>query len=358
MAHDISKNNPRINSAARKVPTLARPVVTPERQLAKIERSQKINHNLADQTARRQAESESRRRYHAAWQEYYQKYYQHYYLKQLEEQKRQAETEAAEKLSPKQQAIDELRHQLLAKLSENTAKVKKSKHFKPILAGLVAVLLLVFVQYNQLFSAAIHGLVAPGDGDSVIIVADNSSRPTHQSPTLMIPKLSITTPVIFDVESQTEASSQAALEQGVIWFPVSGASAKPGQNGNTVILGHSSSDIFNAGQYKFIFVQLNRLALGDLFYIDYQDTRYSYEVTDRKIIAPTDLQDLNLGVSAPFASLITCDPPGTTLNRLVVIGRQVSPQPSADDKTQATPDQPSRPDIPGNPPTLFERLFN
>lgn len=358
MAHNIEEENNKLNPTARKVPTLSRPVVKPSRELTKIERDKQISHNLADKTARKQAEAESRRRYHAAWQEYYQKYYEHYYLKQLDEQKRQnAANSSKEKLSPKQQAIDELRKELLEKVSENAEKVKKSRHFKPILAGLIAILIFVFVQYNQLFAATFHSLISPGDESSVIIVADNTNQSVSASPTLLIPKLSIKVPIIFDLPSQSEASSQEALEGGVINFPVDGASAKPGQNGNTVILGHSSSDIFNSGQYKFIFVQLNRLALGDLFYIDYENVRYSYEISDKKIIAPTDLAQLNMGESAPYATLITCDPPGTTLNRLLVIGRQISPDPSSTDKTQDSTNSQNK-DIPGNPPTLFEKLFN
>lgn len=357
MAHNIKEENNK-PSPARKVPSLSRPVVKPSRELTKIERDKQISHNLADQTARKQAETEARRRYHAAWQEYYQKYYEHYYLKQLDEQKRQNATNSSkEKLSPKQQAIDELRKELLEKVSENAEKVKKSKHFKPVIAGLIAVLLIVFVQYNQLFAATFHSLISPGDESSVIIVADNNKQSVSSNPTLLIPKLSIKSPIIFDIPSQSEASSQEALEEGVIHFPVNNANAKPGQNGNTVILGHSSSDIFNSGQYKFIFVQLNRLALGDLFYIDYDNVRYSYEITDKKVIAPTDLDQLNMGKSAPYATLITCDPPGTTINRLIVVGRQISPDPSSADKSQKS-DNNQNNDIPGNPPTLLEKLFN
>ena len=357
MAHNIEEKSKKPTSA-RKVPSLSRPVVKPSRELTKIERSKQISHNLADKTARKQAEAESRRRYHAAWQEYYQKYYEHYYLKQLEEQKRQNVADSKEKLSPKQQAIDELRKELLQKVSENAEKVKKSKHFRPILAGIIAVILFVFIQYNQLFAATFHGLISPGDeSGGVIVVADNADQSVNKSPTVLIPKLSIKAPIIFDIPSQSEASSQEALEQGVINYPVAGANAKPGENGNTAILGHSSSDVFNNGQYKFIFVQLNRLALGDLFYIDYDGIRYSYEITDKKVIAPTDLDQLNMGQSEPYATLITCDPPGTTLNRLIVIGRQISPDPSKANKAKESADSQSK-DIPGNPPTLIERLFN
>ena len=354
--NNIEGNNSKSNSA-RKVPSLSRPVVKPSRELTKIERDKKISHNLADKTARKQAETEARRRYHAAWQEYYQKYYEHYYLKQLDEQKREHAKSPKEKLSPKQQAIDELRKELLEKISENAKKVKKSKHFKPIIAGLISVVVFIFIQYNQLFSAFFHGLISPGDESSTIIIADNNNQPASENPTLFIPKLSVKTPIIFNLENQTEAASQKALEGGVINFPVDGASAKPGQNGNTVILGHSSSDLFNSGNYKFIFVQLNRLDLGDLFYIDYKNVRYSYEISDKEIIAPTDLSKLNLGSSSPYATLITCDPPGTTLNRLIVIGRQISPNPNSADKSQKSTNDHAQ-DIPGNPPTLFEKLFN
>jgi LPXTG-site transpeptidase (sortase) family protein len=359
MAHNIEETNQRTTSA-RKVPALSRPTPKPKqsRGLTKIERDKQISHNLADQAARKQAESESRRRYHAAWQEYYQKYYEHYYLKQLGEQKRQSAKDPSEKLSSKQQAIDELRKDLLGKISENADKVKKSKHFKPILAGIIAVLLIAFIQYNQLFNATIHSWLSPGNESGVIITADSSNHATNQTPTIIIPKLSVKAPILFDIGSQSEFSSQKALEQGVINYPVEGASARPGQNGNTVIMGHSSSDVFNSGEYKFIFVQLNRLILGDLFYIDYEGIRYSYEIIDKKIIAPTDIHELDMGDSAPYATLVTCDPPGTTLNRLIVIGRQISPNPDNAKDQQSAPDNAGNQDIPGSPPTLFERLFN
>jgi hypothetical protein len=58
------------------------------------------------------------------------------------------------------------------------------------------------------------------------------------------------------------------------------------------------------------------------------------------------------------ASLITCDPPGTTLHRLVVIGEQISPDPSGNSAgggasvPTATKDR-----LPGNGPTLWTRMW-
>jgi len=330
----------------------------PERDW-RAERLERIDHKIANKIARQQAEAEARRKYHAAWQEYYQKYYEHYYLQQLEDQKRQIviANNEPKKLSPRQEAIDRIRKDLIKKISDNAQRATKSKHFKPILAGVIVFLLAVFIQYNQLFVASVRGLVSPGSqNSSSLIITDGSGQPVNDTPTILIPKINVKAPIIFGLSDLSETASQKALEQGVINFPVPGANSVPGQNGNTVILGHSSGDIFNNGQYKFIFVQLNRLVAGDLFYIDFGGKRFTYEVIDRRVVAPNQLDVLNLGVKTPFATLVTCDPPGTSFNRLLVTGRQVSPNPNtakANDDVSGGADN----RIPGSAPTLFERLF-
>lgn len=356
MTHNTDKKNPK-----REIPKLERPI-NPIPRNVQIERAQKISHALADENARRQAEAEARRQYHEAWQEYYQQYYQHYYLQQLDEQKRKlvqaaAEYKPKEELDPKQQAVENLRKDLLSKIEDGARVAKSSKHFKPILAGVIVILIALLIQYNQLITANIYSFTSPGSDTASLIVADGTGQPISENPELIIPKLSVKAPIVFNAEDQSEASSQEALKSGVLYFPVSGANAKPGEKGNTVILGHSSADAFSSGDYKFIFVQLNRLVDGDLFYIDYQGVRYAYEIDEKKVIAPDDLQQLNLGENQPYATLITCDPPGTTLNRLLVIGRQISPDPNKATDAQSSVDSKAE-DIPGNPPTLFERLFN
>lgn len=326
-----------------------------------IERAQKISHSLADETARQQAEAEARRQYHEAWQEYYQQYYQHYYLQQLEVQKRELakniHNESKEDLSPKQEAVENLRKELLAKISDGAKTVKSSRHFKPILAGVTVVVVALLIQYNQLIFAGVYSFTSPGTDTASLIIADSTSQPISPTPEVVIPKLSVKAPVVFNQTDQSEIGSQNALKEGVLHFPISGANAKPGEKGNTVLLGHSSADAFSGGDYKFIFVQLNRLEAGDLFYIDYEGVRYAYEVNEKKIIAPDDLQQLNMGENEPFATLITCDPPGTTINRLLVIGRQISPNPNTATYTESDNGINQTNDIPGSPPTLFEKIF-
>lgn len=133
----------------------------------------------------------------------------------------------------------------------------------------------------------------------------------------------------------------------------------PGQDGNVVIVGHSSNNIFNKGKYKFAFVLLSKLDKGDTFYLQKDGKRYTYQVYDREIVKPQDVNVLGVGDKLATATLITCDPPGTSINRLVVSGQQISPDPStnAAASTQNTLAQKAT-QIPGNSPSLWSRLVN
>jgi len=102
---------------------------------------------------------------------------------------------------------------------------------------------------------------------------------------------------------------------------------------------------------------LNRLVAGDLFYLDYQGVRYTYRVTSSEVISPNQVNTLAIGDDKPYATLITCDPPGTALRRLVVFADQISPDPNKVEKTQSDEQVTVDGNIVGNPPTLFERIF-
>jgi sortase A len=317
-------------------------------------------------------------RYHSAWQEYYQKYYEKYYISAMEQQNQAYNRQlAAVHLNAKQaaehatqavedgtltqkEAIAEMRQDILSKVKQGATKVRKSRHFIPAICALVVIFVAVFIQYNGLIFAQVSSFISPGSTSGQdIIVGTGGDQPVGPEPKVIVPKINVNAPVVYGLTDLSEQSSQKALEGGVIHYPIAGASAYPGQNGNAVFLGHSSSDFFKPGDYKFIFVQLNRLAVGDLFYLDYNSKRYTYRVRETKIINPNEVSTLAIGTDKPYATLITCDPPGTARQRLVVIGDQISPDPStattAQDDTNVGATVQG--DIAGNPPTLFEQIF-
>jgi sortase A len=138
-----------------------------------------------------------------------------------------------------------------------------------------------------------------------------------------IPKINVHAPVIYE-PSVDEAAIETALQNGVVHY---GNTAIPGQNGNVAIFGHSSNDWWEPGNFKFVFVLLDKLVPGDTITVDYNAKAYTYKVTGSKVVEPTDVGVLK-PTATPTLTLITCSPPGTSLRRLVVTAEQVSPNPS------------------------------
>jgi sortase A len=128
--------------------------------------------------------------------------------------------------------------------------------------------------------------------------------------------------------------------------------------GNAVIFGHSSNNILNKGAYKFAFVLLNRLQEGDTFMLTKDGKRYVYRVYKKYVVKPTEVGVLGTQDKPSTATLITCDPPGTSINRLIVVGEQISPDPASNGASTAlhTSQEPSI--VPGNSITLWQRIKN
>ena len=164
-------------------------------------------------------------------------------------------------------------------------------------------------------------------------------------------------PIIWDANAASQDSLNAAMDKGVAWFNIQGASAKPGEKGNFVLSGHSSNDWLDKGDYKFIFAPLERMKEGDTIYVNYNSTRYTYTITGTKVVTPTDVASLRIGVDKPRITLVTCTPLGTALNRLLVFADQVSPDPNAAAAARTETTSSSASTMPSNSPTFLERLF-
>ena len=308
--------------------------------------------------------------YHTAWQQYYQKYYEQYYVgavKQVHDEYSQKTasapqpsfTETLEEPDSisKNQAISELRGQLLDTIKASSKKVRSSRHFVPLSAAIIVLVLFSLLQYNRAIIANVKAYVTPGDIDPQNIVVDpNASLQVSQDPRLIIPKINVNVPVDYNT-TPDQASQLKAMENGVAYFGIPGANSKPGQVGNTVISGHSSNDFIDSGSYKFVFALLERMKPGDIFYLHYQGIRYTYTVTKTRIVKPTDVSALVYQTTKPEVTLITCTPLGTALNRLLVTAEQVSPNPASAAGAPADAGQSSGTVMPGNSPTVFERLF-
>lgn len=284
--------------------------------------------------------NEEWKKYHSAWQDYYKNYYNDYYSKA-------AQTYLATEKMKNERAA--------------SGKLRKARNLRRAIPAVIVILIILtglFLQYNRLIFAPIMAYIVPdgGESNSITAVDPTVSQNVSPDPRLIIPKLNIDVPVAFSIHPD---DVMEAMNHGVAQFSIPGANALPGQIGNLVISGHSAGDIYSNNQYKFIFSGLERLVPGDLIYVNYESTRYTYQVTGDRTVEPTDVAALIYDTDKPVLTLITCTPLGTSRYRLLVSAEQISP--SYNDATVAEDNDASAPTdttMPANSPSFFESIFS
>jgi sortase A len=138
---------------------------------------------------------------------------------------------------------------------------------------------------------------------------------------LVIERLGINVPVVKDVSVSDTDAYMAALEHGVAHAMVTGyPSRKPG---NVYIFAHASLNFWRLGKYATVFNLLRHLTPGDLIHVFYQGETFVYRVVNVERYKGWNTYPLTRKVLEPLLTLQTCDPPGTTLNRLVVTAKLV-----------------------------------
>lgn len=238
-------------------------------------------------------------------------------------------------------------------------KLKAKHHLQSLLFGLgmgfIVLIIFLFSFFNEVVIAP---FIQPSrtSANTPLIVGTDSVAATS-TPEVIIPKINVEIPTDYSQNSTNEADIENALESGVVHYPTT---AQPGQKGNAAFFGHSSNNIFNKGKYKFAFVLLHTLVPGDTFYLTNNGKVYVYKVISKNVVPPSQISVLDpVPGQVATATLITCDPPGTSLNRLIIVGQQISPDPSGngDATPVATSSTPTASALPGNGPTLGTRLL-
>ncbi len=250
--------------------------------------------------------------------------------------------------------IPELKSEIIARASNNSLNNKPS-HLSSIRFGLATGLLVMFIMmfgfFNERFVAP---FITPSRSISATPLIVDENEKVGPEPKLVIPKINVDVPVVYDENSIEEKAVQDALEDGVLHYATT---PNPGEFGNSVIFGHSSNNIFNSGAYKYVFVQLNKMNIGDTFYIHRDGVRYVYKIYEKKVVEPEEVSVLGKTEKPATMTLITCDPPGTALRRLVVIGEQISPNTSENDRSSVNVSSTPQPEIlASNAPSLWQRF--
>ncbi|MEI7690627.1 MAG: sortase [bacterium] len=194
----------------------------------------------------------------------------------------------------------------------------------------ISIFILIFIILNlPMFIARIQPIETPKQYEMVKeVVTPETEKSAPLDPGevvpsgsyLVIPKIGINVPIIYS-NSLDEKSVQNDLQSGVAHYSTT---ANPGEPGNGFITGHSSNYWWNPGKFNYVFANLDRVGVGDQVIIYYQGNKFVYQATEKKVVNPSDLSVLQQG-ETPTLTLMTCTPPGTSWQRLIIKFDQISP---------------------------------
>jgi len=158
-----------------------------------------------------------------------------------------------------------------------------------------------------------------GKAQLLPLAKDLKDKPLPNNAMLVIDSLGVNAPIVFNSPADAK-SLYANLENGVVHYPVS---LKPGENGPSILLGHSSAYPWYKGKYGSVFALLGKLKPGDRFYVQYEDKRlFVYTVKQSVIFNPLSGDEEELAKLEQNAQtsliLVSCWPVGTDYRRIAV----------------------------------------
>ena len=138
---------------------------------------------------------------------------------------------------------------------------------------------------------------------------------------IVIPKINAASEITANVDASNEKEYLEALKEGV-------AHAKgtyfPGQGKQIFLFAHSTDSPINVAKYNAVFYLLRKLEQGDRLVVFFADKKYEYEVEKKITTSAKDTSWFTDSGGGERLILQTCDPPGTTWKRLLVIAKPAS----------------------------------
>ena len=144
-------------------------------------------------------------------------------------------------------------------------------------------------------------------------------KPVNEDFSIVVEKLGVNAPIVPNVSITDEKAYKDALKHGVAHsiasdYPTTSPS-------NVYLFAHASLNCGDLGKYATVFNLIRKLDIGDSINIFYQGDRYIYKVVNKEIVKGWNTTSITRPVIEPILTLQTCDPPGTTINRLVITAK-------------------------------------
>jgi len=144
---------------------------------------------------------------------------------------------------------------------------------------------------------------------------------------ILVPSLGLDVPIVTNenmkVTDFAAADFDAQLEEWVVKYPTTPA---PGQEGNTLLFGHTSYEVRKHNPYGTIFKDLPSLKDSTLIQILRKGNLYEYKVIDLFIVQPKQVNAQYMtyqNAGGSYITLMWCYPLGTDNKRIMVVAKLI-----------------------------------
>lgn len=195
----------------------------------------------------------------------------------------------------------------------HTGLERKKKKTAPLLLGASFLLLGTYV-----LATSLAPVLPDWSADSQTTAKKLAvTQPIVDQNRLYIPQINVDIAVV-----EISGDENAALDKGAIHR--SPSSGNPAEGGNYVLAAHR----FTMGatpqqtRSKSPFYHIDQVTAGDQLYVDYNGTRYAYKVSQKRIVAATEI-NIEERTALPQLTIYSCTLSGSRDGREVIIAEPI-----------------------------------
>lgn len=144
---------------------------------------------------------------------------------------------------------------------------------------------------------------------------------------ILVPSIGLDVPIVVSEHMSQEdfikGRFEDQLDQWIVKYPTT---PEPGEEGNTLLFGHTSYEVWKDNPYGTIFKDLPKLKDSTLIQVLREWNLYEYKVVDLFIVLPKQVPDQYMtyqNAGGSYITLMWCYPLGTDNKRIMVVAKLI-----------------------------------
>jgi len=144
---------------------------------------------------------------------------------------------------------------------------------------------------------------------------------------ILVPSIGLDVPIVIPTDMSpkdfAKGNFEKELNEWIVKYPTT---PEPGQEGNALLFGHSSYEVWKTNPYGMIFKDIPKLKDGMLIQVLRKGNLYEYKVVDLFVVPPKQVNAQYMTYQNIWGSYITlmwCYPLGTDNKRIMVVAKLI-----------------------------------